>query len=42
MKRTIILSLLTLFLVSCGPKRMKCYGKRCVETLAKKEKQINT
>ncbi len=37
MKKIITIVLLTLFLVSCGPKRMSCYGKRCVETAVKKE-----
>jgi hypothetical protein len=37
MKKIITLLLLSIFLISCGPKRMKCYGKRCVNTTAKKE-----
>ena len=37
MKKIITIVLLTLFLVSCGPKRMSCYNKRCVETSLKKE-----
>ena len=28
---------ITLFLTSCGPRRMSCYGKRCVENSIKKE-----
>ena len=37
MKKAILLFLLSLSILSCGPKRMKCYGKRCVETSIKKE-----
>lgn len=40
MKKTAILFLLSLSLLSCGPKRMKCYGKRCVETSIKKESSV--
>jgi hypothetical protein len=38
MKKTITLLILAFILFSCGPKRAKCYGKRCVETTIKKEK----
>lgn len=38
MKKIITLLILALVLLSCGPKRAKCYGKRCVETTIKKEK----
>lgn len=37
MKKLAILLLIALFTISCGPKRMKCYGKRCVETSTKKD-----
>lgn len=34
------------FLFSCAPKRMSCYGKRCVENTTKqditKPKQVNS
>ncbi|WP_298120856.1 hypothetical protein [Flavobacterium sp.] len=42
MKKTAILFFLVLSIISCGPKRMKCYGKRCVETSVKKEVTIST
>lgn len=29
-------------MMSCGPKRAKCYGKRCVEHSKKTEKQLAT
>ncbi|WP_345093097.1 hypothetical protein [Flavobacterium chungnamense] len=40
MKKTAILLLLSFSILSCGPKRMKCYGKRCVETSIKKESSV--
>ncbi|WP_298135978.1 hypothetical protein [Flavobacterium sp.] len=42
MKKIAILFFLMLTVLSCGPKRMKCYGKRCVETSVKKEVTIST
>ena len=32
MKKIVIGIIAILFLYSCGPKRMSCYGKRCVES----------
>ena len=40
MKKTAILFLLAISIISCGPKRMKCYGKRCVETSIKRESSV--
>lgn len=40
MKKTAFLLLLSLSIISCGPKRMKCYGKRCVETSIKIESSV--
>ena len=37
MKKAIIILLLPFILLSCGPKRAKCYSKRCVETTIKKD-----
>lgn len=37
MKKILLIALIAVFMVSCGPKRMKCYGKRCVETTVKKD-----
>ncbi len=37
MKKTFTLMILCCFIFSCGPKRMSCYGKRCVETSVKKD-----
>jgi|GEM_PF-1426787 len=37
MKKIFTVVLIILFIVSCGPKRMSCYGKRCVEHTVKKE-----
>ncbi|WP_395062980.1 hypothetical protein [Flavobacterium sp.] len=37
MKKIILFLLIAIFLISCGPRRMKCYGKRCVENSIKKE-----
>ncbi len=37
MKKIALLLLTLLFLASCGPRRMSCYGKRCVENSIKKE-----
>lgn len=31
-QKTIVLIIVFATLLSCGPKRMKCYGKRCVHT----------
>ncbi|WP_460573794.1 hypothetical protein [Flavobacterium koreense] len=42
MKKTAILFLLAISIISCGPKRMKCYGKRCVETSIKKESSVHS
>jgi len=39
MKKIIVIIVLSCFLYSCGPKRMSCYNKRCVETTVKKELQ---
>ncbi len=35
MKNGILVVVAFLFLASCGPKRMSCYGKRCVEVSGK-------
>lgn len=42
-KKALLLILAVSFLTSCGPKRMSCYGKRCVENSSNTEavKQIN-
>lgn len=37
MKKILFLIVLSLAIQSCGPKRMRCYGKRCVEHQPKKE-----
>ncbi len=29
--KKLVLLILFFLIVSCGPKRMSCYGKRCVE-----------
>ncbi len=45
MKKGILVVMVFLFLASCGPKRMSCYGKRCVEVSGKaypKEKAYGT
>ena len=39
MKKAILILLLP-FILSCGPKRAKCYSKRCVETTIKKDVAI--
>ncbi len=39
MKKSIVITVLSIFLYSCGPKRMSCYGKRCVDTSIKKDIQ---
>jgi hypothetical protein len=42
MKKIISIAFVFIFCCACGPKRMKCYGKRCVilhETTAVKSKQ---
>ena len=36
-KKLLTILLLCVFLMSCGPKRMSCYSKRCVETSVKKD-----
>ena len=38
MKKIIPVFLLVLFLTSCGPKRMSCYGKRCVDVSKAQQK----
>ena len=40
MKKIILIVVLSSFLCSCGPKRMSCYGKRCVDTTIKKDVAI--
>ena len=35
MKKLLLILFVSVFLVSCGPKRMSCYGKRCVEVTGK-------
>lgn len=35
MKKIISLLIALIFMASCGPKRMSCYGKRCVEATNK-------
>jgi hypothetical protein len=45
MKKILTIFLLLVFLASCGPKRMSCYGKRCVDVSGKaypKQKAIDT
>lgn len=37
MKKVFLLIIAVSFLASCGPKRMSCYGKRCVEVNKKPE-----
>lgn len=31
MKKIVVLLLVSVFVASCGPKRARCYGKRCVD-----------
>jgi hypothetical protein len=31
MKKIILLGIVTCLLTACGPSRMSCYGKRCVD-----------
>ena len=38
MKKLIPVLLLLVFLASCGPKRMSCYGKRCVSVSKSQQK----
>lgn len=40
MKKIITIIIITLLLSSCGPRRMSCYGKRCVENSIEKESKI--
>jgi hypothetical protein len=37
MKKALLLLLTISFFASCAPRRMSCYGKRCVENTSKKE-----
>ncbi|MES2545456.1 MAG: hypothetical protein V4548_11255 [Bacteroidota bacterium] len=42
MKKALFLVLIATFLTSCGgPKRMSCYGKRCVEVNKKQQTPRN-
>ncbi len=41
-KKALLLILTVSFLTSCGPKRMSCYGKRCVEISKKPTTGINS
>jgi hypothetical protein len=40
MKKIISVIIVIVLLVSCAPKRMKCYGKRCVEVSKKDTKPV--
>lgn len=31
MKKIVVLIMVAVFVASCGPKRARCYGKRCVD-----------
>jgi hypothetical protein len=42
MRKIILFLLVMTSIISCGPKRMKCYGKRCVETKEKQETISNS
>ena len=42
MKKIILLLIVITSIISCGPKRMKCYGKRCAETTEKQKPISNS
>ena len=42
MKKIFCLAVVAVFLASCGPKRMSCYGKRCVDTSKKADSVRNS
>ncbi len=41
MKKLLLILFVSVFLVSCGPKRMSCYEKRCVEVTKTKDTKAN-